>query len=191
MIKFKLTVNYAFIIGILSVFVLSSCQKDYQSIDPNVHSNKGIPMNGSQVVPANASTATGTLDVVYVRGNHTLTYTITWTGLSGPPAGGASAAPTPGATYPAIGIYGLADPGFQAFPYPPQQPTGLSNFPNGVAQTITSGFPAATSGTYSGSLYVDDVLIKESDILNGKFYVQIRTAAFPNGQIRGQIYFTQ
>lgn len=141
-------------------------------------------MTGSQVVPPNSSTATGTLDVLYVRGSHTLNYTVTWTGLSGAPATGTGSGQFAGNTFPAIGIYGLADPGFMAFPY-----AGLSNFTNGVAQSITSGFPAAASGTYSGSLYVDDVLIKDSDLLNGKFYLMIRTAGFPNGQLRAQIYF--
>ena len=187
--KLKLTAFFASVLSILSL-AITSCEKPLK-IDENVFSNKGIPMNGAQVVPANSSTATGTLDVLYVRGEHTLTYKITWTNLSGAPAGGAASAQFPGVTFPAIGVYGVADFGYMAFPYPPQQPTGLSNFPNGVAQTISTGFTNAANGSYNGALFVDGVAIKESDILNGKYYIQIRTAAFPNGQIRGQIYFPQ
>jgi hypothetical protein len=185
--KLKLTAFFAAVLLITSL-AITSCEKPLE-IDHNVYSNKGIPMNGAQVVPANSSTATGTLDVVYVKGEHTLTYKITWTGLSGPPAAGAASASFPGVTFPAIGVYGVADFGYMAFPFPPQQPTGLSNFANGVAQTVSSGFTAAAAGSYSGSLFVDNIAIKETDLLNGKYYIQVRTAAFPNGQIRGQVYF--
>jgi hypothetical protein len=182
--KLKLTAYSSFIL-IAFLTILSSCHRNKTTLDHDLfHRNHGIPMNGSQNVPPNSSAATGTLDVEYRKDTKTLNYTITWTGLSGPPAGGASAT-LPGVTYPAIGLYGLADPGYRAFPY-----ATLANFPNGVAQSITSGFAAATSGSYSGSVLVDGVVIKESDVLNGKFYIAIRTAAFPDGQIRGQVYFT-
>ena len=185
--KLKLTAFYLSIILLLSLAIVS-CEKP-RKIDPNIFTKTGIPMNGAQVVPANSSTATGSLDISYIRGDHLLSYKISWTGLSGPPAAGAASASFPGVTFPAIGVYGVADFGYMAFPFPPQQPAGLSTFANGVAQTITSGFPAAAIGSYSGSLFIDGVLLKESDLLNGKYYIQIRTAAFPNGQIRGQIDF--
>ena len=148
-----------------------SCEKPLD-IDENVFTKYGIPMTGSQVVPANSSTATGTLDVIYVRGEHTLSYTITWSGLSGPPANITTPAQLAG---PAIGVYGPADPGFVA--------------PVAPIQSISSGFTAATSGTYKGSLLIDDVYVKEADLLNNKFYIVIKTAAFPAGQLRGQVDF--
>src|SRR5437899_2010611 len=77
-----------------------------------------IPMTGSQVVPANSSGATGTMDVLYVRGEHTLTYTLNWNNLSGPPT-------TITGVGPAIGVYGPADPGFMS--------------PSAPLQTVTSG----------------------------------------------------
>jgi hypothetical protein len=177
--KLRLT---AFLLIAATAF-FSSCKTD-KTIDHELfRRNFGIPMNGSQNVPANSSAATGTMDVTYRKDTHTLLYTINWTGLSGNPTAGASAT-APGVTYPAIGLYGLADPGYRAFPYAP-----LAQFPNGVAQTIT-GFTPGTSGSFSGSVLADGVEIKESDILNGKFYIAIRTAAYPDGQIRGQVYFT-
>jgi hypothetical protein len=182
MIKFKLTAGSAIILSLLSLLIIS-CEKPLD-IDENVFTKYGIPMTGTQVVPANTSSATGAMDVIYVRGEHTLTYTINWSGLSGPPAGGAASPAFPGVTFPAIGVYGIADPGYMAVPYAP-----LTAYPNGVLQTVNSGFPAAISGTYKGSLYIDNVAIKEADLLNNKFYIQIRTAAFPNGQLRGQVDF--
>jgi hypothetical protein len=187
MTKLKLTAGYACMIAIISILLIS-CEKPFKR-DGDIVTKSDIPMNGPQVVPPNNSAATGTIQVTYNRGTRILDYKITWTGLSGPPAGGASALPVPGLTFPAIGIYGPADPTYMAFPYPPLQPTGLSVFPNGVVQGVTSGFTAATSGSFTGSLFVDNAAVKESDLLNNKYYIQIRTAAFPNGQIRGQIDF--
>jgi len=69
-------------------------------------------------------------------------------------------------------IHGLAGPGFNA----------------GIVQTF-GGFPAATSGTYRGTLFADGVQVKEDDILSGRFYINIHTATNPGGEIRGQIVF--
>ena len=74
-------------------------------------------------------------------------------------------------------------------------PTGFSvyglapaGFPAGIVQAISiSGLK--TSGNYSGTLFVDGVYIKEEDVLNGLYYIGFRTAAYPAGEIRGQIVF--
>ena|SRR5436853_7698464 len=168
--KFKLTAASAIFTAIISLLVVS-CEKPLD-IDENVFTKYGIPMTGSQVVPPNSSSATGTLDVIYVRGEHTLSYTINWSGLSGPPANITTPAQLAG---PAIGVYGPADPGFVSSTAP--------------LQSITTGFTAATSGSYKGSLLVDNVVVKEADLLNNKFYIVIKTAAFPAGQLRGQVDF--
>jgi hypothetical protein len=168
--KFKLTAAAALFFSIFSLLVVS-CEKPLDR-DENVFTKTDIPMTASQVVPANSSGATGTLDVIYVRGEHMLSYTIKWSGLSGPPANITTPAQLAG---PAIGVYGPADPGFMS--------------PVAPIQSITSGFTAATSGTYKGSLYVDNVYVKELDLLNNKYYIMIKTAAYPAGQIRAQVDF--
>ena len=56
----------------------------------------------------------------------------------------------------------------------------------GILQTFFN-FPAAASGVYSGSVVVDEVVIREVDVLNSRLYVNIHTARFPGGEIRGQI----
>ncbi|MCE2704544.1 MAG: hypothetical protein LW624_03650 [Terrimonas sp.] len=50
-------------------------------------------------------------------------------------------------------------------------------------------FVRKSCGTYSGRLFVDEVLITEENLLNGVYYVSIRTAAFPLGELRAQIKF--
>ncbi len=71
-------------------------------------------------------------------------------------------------------IHGLAERGVNA----------------GVLQSF-SGFPAATIGSYSGTLFIDGVKFTEENLLAGKYYINIHTAANTGGQIRGQIELTK
>ena len=57
-----------------------------------------------------------------------------------------------------------------------------------VLQNFT-GYPTTPSGTYTGTLLVDGVVIKEEDLFRGGFYINIHTALNPGGEIRGQIEF--
>jgi Cu/Zn superoxide dismutase len=52
-----------------------------------------------------------------------------------------------------------------------------------------SGFTAAATGTFTGMVVVDNVTLKEADLLAGKWYVNIHTTANAGGEIRGQIEF--
>jgi hypothetical protein len=72
-------------------------------------------------------------------------------------------------------------------------PTG---FAAGVVQTFSTSaitrcatVSNTSCGSYKGSMLVDDVVVKEQDLLNGVYYVNLHTAAFPGGEIRGQIRF--
>jgi hypothetical protein len=64
--------------------------------------------------------------------------------------------------------------------------TAPTGYAAGVLQTF-SGFPAATSGTYSGSVLIDGVKFTESNLLSGLYYVNIHNATRPAGEIRAQI----
>lgn len=70
--------------------------------------------------------------------------------------------------------------------------TATEGFSSGtIIQSITGA--ASTSGSYSGTLLVDGIVVKEADLLGGKYYVNISTAASTTlgvqGEIRGQIKF--
>lgn len=152
------------------LLILSSCDRDTNADTNDILRSKGLIINAAQSVPANPSNGTGTLDVVYSKATKTLTYTINWSGLSGPAV--------------AANIHGLASRGTVALPPP------LGTYTNGVAQVLWStSAPKGAAGSYSGTLLVDGVVIKEDDLIAGKYYVNIFTQARPTGEIRGQIEF--
>lgn len=145
---------------------LNSCEPDAEQKKVTDYQKQGIVMSGSQEIPANASTAVGTLDVSYTRETRILNYTFRWSGLTG--------------AVTASHIHGLSPLGYAS----------------GVVQTFTLGnivkcnaSSTTACGSYSGTLLVDGVIIKEEDLLNGMYYVNIHTSAFPGGEIRGQIRF--
>jgi hypothetical protein len=139
-----------------------SCEKNAEKKKQTDYQKNDIPMTGAKVVPTSVSTALGTLSVFYTKETRILNYKFTWSGLSGSPTVG-------------IGVYGLAPEGYAV---PPTAPI----------QTISTSGLLAT-GTYSGTLLADGVTIKEQDLLNGFYYIQLRTAAYPAGEIRAQIIF--
>lgn len=140
----------------------SSCEKNAEKKKQTDYQKTDIPMTGANVVPLSTSTALGKLSVFYTKETRTLSYTFTWSGLSGNPVVG-------------IGVYGLAPEGYAVSPTTP-------------VQTISTTGLLAT-GTFTGSLLADGSVIKEQDLLNGMYYIQLRTAAFPAGEIRAQIKF--
>ncbi len=61
--------------------------------------------------------------------------------------------------------------------------------PGSVAKPVIelTGFPTGTTGSVSGDVTVDEA--KVNDLLNDKWYLNIHTTKFPNGEIRGQVTF--
>jgi hypothetical protein len=179
-----------FSITILALVVLaSSCHRDDVE-QQNTYSKDNIVMSGAQEVPANPSPAIGSMNVSYSRLSKTLTYKVTWSNLTD--------------SLLLMHIHGLAPAGFTASPVqnivvnpngPPAAPgnVGLGIFP----QKLASGrLNFGKSGTISASVFVDGVAIKEADLLNGMYYMNIHTNGInPNGgdykggEIRGQITF--
>lgn len=170
----KLTATCLLAAAILS---FSSCEKDQEAKKQNTYEKKNIPMTGAQENPAVNSPGSGSLDVRYVRGTKLLYYTVRWQGLTGPVA--------------AMHIHGLAPVGYNAGII-----QNIVTTSNGIFNTLTAGQPTfGASGTLSGTLLVDGTLIKEQDLINGLYYLNIHTnlAGFPpgfaSGEIRGQIVF--
>lgn len=143
----------------LPLMILFSCKSTEEIEEDNIY-YANLTMTGAQEVPASGSSATGTVDATYNRLTKTLSYKITFSGLSG------------NAT--ASHIHGLAEPGINA----------------PVLQTFAP-FPAATSGSYSGTLLIDGVKFTEEFLLSGRYYFNIHTALKPGGEIRAQLFMSK
>lgn len=138
----------------VSGFFFASCEEDLTVM------TKTQTMTGAQQVPAVASSGTGTLSYTYNKSNRTLTYSITWSGLTD--------------SVNNMGIYGPAVRG--------QSGALLQSFTLSTVQK-------RKEGTFSGNVYIDEQVFKENDLLAGKYYLNVRTKAFANGEIRGQFEF--
>ncbi|HEX4876138.1 MAG TPA: CHRD domain-containing protein [Chitinophagaceae bacterium] len=160
----KLTALPLFVFSLL--LVLASCEPDAEMKKTTDFQKLGIPLTGAQETPAVPSTAIGTMDVFYSKETRILTYKVSWTGLTGSVA--------------AAHIHGLAPTGFAA-------PVVQTFSTSAIVRCSSSSTTAC--GTYSGTLLADEIVVKEQDILNGVYYVNLHTATYPGGEIRGQIRF--
>ena len=166
-----------FSITILALVVLSSCHRDDVE-QQNTYSKDNIVMSGAQEVPANPSPATGSMNVSYSKLSKTLTYKVTWSNLTD--------------SLLLMHIHGLAPAGFSAGVF-----QNIVTPSGGIfAQKTGSRLTFGKSGTISGSLFIDGVAIKEADLLNGMYYMNIHTngvnpngGTYGSGEIRGQIVF--
>jgi hypothetical protein len=68
-------------------------------------------------------------------------------------------------------IHGLGEPGVVA----------------PVLQTFSS-FPRRKAGSYSGTLFIDGVKFTEEYLLGGRYYINIHSKTYGNGEIRGQLF---
>ena len=50
-------------------------------------------------------------------------------------------------------------------------------------------FTPGMAGSASGTVKLDEVKLKEADLLSGKWYYNIHTKTHPGGEIRGQVNF--
>ena len=125
----------------------------------NVVSKSNLPMTGDQESPAKFSLAIGIVNVSYNKSSKMLNFTVNWSSLTGAPTGSH--------------IHGTAAKGANA----------------AIKYDFYSMFPKTTSGTYSGSVMVDGVAIKEDSLLNGFYYMNIHTPTNPGGEIRSQLLF--
>ena len=157
--------------SLLFVFVLgnSSCEKIAEKKKTTDYEKKGIILTAPQENnPLNTSTALGTMDVFYSKETRILTWSVTWSGLTGPVA--------------LMHIHGLAPKGFNAGVV-----LNIITPSNGLATPNATLYPA--TGKFSGTTLVDGSIIKELDLLNGFYYMNSHTTTYPGGEIRAQIVF--
>jgi hypothetical protein len=155
----------------VSLVTFNSCESDEELQKVTDFSKTGIALTGAQEVPAVPSPALGTMDVFYSKSTRVLTYKVNWSGLTD--------------SVLLMHIHGSAPIGFAAGVLQNIVTASNSIFP----QKTSGKFTYSKTGTLSGTLLVDGVAIKEADLLNGLYYMNIHTTPFPSGEIRGQITF--
>ena len=116
-------------------------------------------LNGANEVPAKAVAGTGSASIV--KNGSTYTYTVTYTGMSGPLTGGH--------------IHGPAGPGANNVVIVPFTTTGA-----GASGTLVGTFNSTNTPTISNDSL--DVLMR-----TGNAYVNLHTATNAGGEIRGQL----
>jgi CHRD domain len=160
---------YFLLISVLSL-TLASCERDADLYVKKEYRKDDVPLTGALNFPPTASPALGKMNIHYNTTTKLLTYSISWSGLTGAVTGAS--------------IHGMAPTGFAANP--------VQNFiTSSNLSSITRCATVSTTscGSISGRLFADGVVVTEQDILNGVYYVSIRTAANPLGEIRAQIKF--
>ena len=110
-----------------------------------------VALKSASEVPPNASSASGTADVTYDTQSKTLSWKVSYSGLTGPAT--------------AAHFHGPAESGKNAGVMIPIQNIATS--------------PAEGSATLTDP--------QAADLLGGRMYVNVHTAANPGGEIRGQV----
>ena len=163
----KLIQTTAFFLFVTALsFSFTSCNRDKDLYVRKEYTKVEVPLTGALNFPQSASSALGSMNIHYNTTTKILTYSINWTGLSGAVS--------------SANIHGMAPTG-----YPAAAVQSLSTSAIVKCATVSN----TSCGSYSGRLFVDGVLITEDNLLNGVYYVSIRTASYPNGEIRAQIKF--
>jgi hypothetical protein len=156
--------------SLLFVFVIgtSSCEKNAEKKKTTDYEKKGILLTGAQEVPANTATAIGIMDVTYSKETRILNWSVTWSGLTGPVT--------------LMHIHGVAPAGFNASPV-------LNIIAGANALALPNAILYPATGKFSGTMLCDGFVVKEQDLLNGLYYMNIHTTANGGGEIRAQIVF--
>jgi CHRD domain len=108
-------------------------------------------LSGANEVPANTSAGSGTLEASFDKQTSMLTWTVTYSGLTGPVKAGHFHGPA------------------------------LAGANSGVAL----GFTGSMDSPIKGSATLTPA--QAADVMAGKWYVNLHTAAFAGGEIRGQL----
>jgi hypothetical protein len=153
--------NLVVLLAVSSLFIGCEKFKDFfpKEKEKKILSAENLPMTGAQENPPKQTDASGSVDVWYNKETNELKYTISWKNLTGIPTG--------------AHIHGPAPRGMNA----------------GIKHDFFNIFPKTISGTFSNSVVVDGVAIKEDSLIKGYYYFNIHTPTNQGGEIRGQIEF--
>lgn len=157
----------------ICILVLASCEKDLTERETS-YSKTGIAVTASQSIPALPTAGSGTLDVEYTPVTRMLNYKITWSNLTD--------------SVLALRINGPSPAGYNSINLSFKPASTDSAFATTTPHVVVQEFVVASSGTtnrtkslygksgsYSGSLLIDGVKVKEDMLLEGLYYFTIHT----------------
>lgn len=149
---------------VLLAVLFTACDKE-EDIEPSF-TKTGLPVTSTQAVPSLPTPGSGTLDISYTPSAKTMTYTVSWSNLTD--------------SVIAIRINGPSVEGYVSpnLAFTGANPTSPLTTPHNVLQEIVGSATRALfgkTGSYSNTLYVDGVKIKESELLNNMYYITIHT----------------
>ena len=136
-------------------------------------------LNGPSESPVNASPGTGFATVIFDSALHTLSLSVTFSGLSGTTTASHIHCCTAVAN---TGLVGVATqtPTFTGFPLGVTSGTYANSFDLTLASSFNPVFVTANGGTVAGA----ETALLAGAVAN-KSYFNIHTSAFPGGEIRG------
>ncbi len=148
MILKSLLKSMALYLGVASLIIVTSCNKDDNPPMPEFVDFNNAKISAGQEVPLTNSSATGSFTVKYDKTSNKLDYTINYSGLT---------------------------------------PTAMHFHKGGVG--VAGGVEQEVKGPYSSGMTGSITLTEaqEVDLLANNWYLNIHTAAFPGGEIRGQV----
>jgi len=137
-------------------------------------------------VPPKANGAHGTFRAKLSEDGTTLSWTFTWSGLSGPPSAAHIHFGLKGATYPVMTFFCGGPKGNPAIPPKPDCPQTTSGSITGTT-TATDIIALNTPGSADQALDQHDFAGFLRALGAGSAYANMHTTRFPGGEIRGQI----
>jgi len=147
-------------LAVILLVVYSGCKKKSSGPDVTYRTyTASVQLNGSNEVPAITTTGTGMANITYNEQSKTIAYTITWQ----------------------LGSAGATTTGMHFH--------GAENGSNSTSSPIVieiPGFTAASSGSVTGTTRALSAA-EISQLLSGKWYVNIHSSDFASGEIRGNI----
>src|SRR6266850_515864 len=137
-------------------------------------------------VPPKANGANGTFRAQLSEDGTTLSWTFTWSGLSGPPSAAHIHFGLKGANYPVMTFFCGGPKGNAAIPPKPDCPQTTSGSITGTT-TATDIIALNTPGSADQAIDQHDFAGFLRALGAGSAYANMHTTRFPGGEIRGQI----
>jgi hypothetical protein len=162
--KFALNRIYSMMaVSGMFLLLISACKKSSND-SPPVSSllTTTVQLSGADERPVVVTTGTGTANITYDKTKKTITYSLTWQ------------LGDPSSTTTAMHFHG-SDTGSDATSSPVEIPI--------------TGFATGSSGTVSGTTR-ELTPTEESQLLAGKWYVNVHSNLYPAGEMRGNIRLT-